>query len=252
MGAADDGFAEFLRQARNDPAVLGVVLTASRAMGLATEHSDYDVRTILRDDADAAALARYGETSFPGVDGGGGTLTDFVSWAAWGTEGAWDRYSFTRAQVLHDPTGVIAPLVAEKGRIAEEHRQSFVRGALDAFINSVYRSLKCSRRGDTVCARLEAADAVRHGLAVAFAIEGRISPYAVYLEYELREHPLQTFPLDADALLALIAAIVERGEVAALQRLCAAVLTHARQAGRGDIIDSWGDDIAWMTTYQPA
>jgi hypothetical protein len=231
------------------PAVLGIVLTASQAMGLGTEHSDYDARTILRDDAAADALARYGETSFPGVDAGGGTLSDFVSWADWDTPGSWDRYSFAHAQVLHDPTGIIAPLVKAKGHIAPEHRHPFTQGALDAFINSVYRSLKCTRKRNARCARIEAAEAVQHGLSVLFALEGRIRPYPTYLDYELGQYPLETMPLTSDELLEIIDAIVLRGETSALQRLFAVVLDQARAAGHGDLIDSWGDAIDWMATW---
>ena len=249
---SDEAFQRYLRQARADPAVLGVVLCGSQAMGLATAHSDYDARTILRDDAGDDDVARYGETTFPGVDAGGGRLSDFMVWAEWGSQFAWDRYSYAHAKVLHDPTGIIAPLVEAKGRVPSQHqRQTFVRGALDAFINSVYRSLKCARKGNDLCVRLEAADAVRHGLAVLFGLEGRIAPYAAYLDRELHAYPLETFPLRADELLAMLAAIVARGDVPALQRLYAVVTARCRQAGYGDVIDDWGDVNQWMLTYQP-
>jgi hypothetical protein len=247
-----EGFEQYLRTARADPAVLGVVLTASQAMGLGTEDSDYDARTILRDDAAEEDLARYGETSFPGVDAGGGTLADFMRWAEWGTEFAWDRYAFAHAQVLHDPTGVIAPLVTAKGRIPPDHRQSFTRGTLDAFINSAYRALKCARKRNAVCARIEATEAVQYGLTVLFALEGRVRPYPTYLDYELRQHPLETLPMTGGELLEFIEAIVLRGEIAALQRVFVIVLELARGDGHGDVIDGWGDRIEWMATWSPA
>jgi hypothetical protein len=121
-----------------------------------------------------------------------------------------------------------------------------VQAALDAFINSVYRSLKCARKGNSLCARLEASEAVQHALAVVFALEGRIRPYPGSLEHELRAYPLQTFPMTGDDLLHVIAAIVERGDTAALRRLFSVVLERTRQAGHGDVIDGWGNDIAWL------
>src|SRR4051794_39942647 len=210
-------FEKSLRRARADPVVLGVVLTASQAMGLGTEHSDYDVRTVLRDDAGDEALARYGETSFPGVDAGGGRLSDFMTWAEWGTEYAWDRYAFARALVLYDPTGIIAPLVRGKGSVPPEHRQSFASGMLDAFINSVYRSLKCARKRNLLCAGIEATEAVQFGLTFLFALEGRVRPYPTYLDYELRQHPLETLPITGSELLDIIATIVIGGDITALQ-----------------------------------
>jgi hypothetical protein len=249
--APSDGFEQLMDLVREDPLVLGVVLTGSHAHGLATEDSDYDVGVILRDDVSDQHRSIYGELAFPNVDLGVSTLREFAEWAAWDTEFSWARYSFAHAVVLVDRTGEIAPLVAEKGSIADEHRQPFVRGALDAFINSVYRSLKCVRRGNVVCARLEAADAVGHALAVIYALEGRLRPYAGSLAYEIREHPLRAFPLAGDELLTMISAIVEDGDYAALQRLFASVLQRAREEGFGAVIDDWGDNIDWMLTYHP-
>jgi hypothetical protein len=249
---SEESFQRYLRQARADPMVLGIVLCGSHAMGLATEHSDFDARTVLRDDASDEDVARYGETTFPGVDAGGGRLADFAGWSAWGSEFAWDRYSYAHARVLHDSTGVITPLVAEKGRIPEEHIASYSRGALDALINSVYRTLKCARRGNALCVRLEATDAIRHALTLLFALEGRHAPYAAYLQHELRTYPLEASPLSGEELIETISAIVTEADAAALQRFFTAVIVRARAAGHGDVVDDWGEDVAWMLSYTPA
>jgi predicted nucleotidyltransferase len=246
MASGDEGFEALLRQVRADPDVLGVILTGSHAQGLATPGSDFDVRVILRDEASVRTQTRYPAEAFPNVDLRVMSLREFAAYAGWGTPFVWDRYSFAHAQVLEDRTGVIGALVEEKGRIPAEHQYSFVRAALDAFINSVYRALKCARRGNTLCARLEASEAVQHALAVILALEGRIRPYPGSLEHELRTYPLQTFPMTGDDLLNLVAAIVERGDTAALRRLFSAVLDRTRQAGHGDVIEGWGNDIAWL------
>lgn len=246
MVPGDDGFEALLRQAQVDPDVLGVVLTGSHALRLATPESDYDVRVILRDEAPSGTQTRYPAEAFPNVDLQVMFLHEFVAYAGWDTPFAWDRFSFAHARVLADRTGVIGALVAEKGRIPAEQQSSFVRAELDAHINSVYRALKCARKGNSLCARLEASEAVQHALAVIFAIEGRIRPYPSSLEHELRAYPLQTLPMTGDDLLQLSAAIVERGDSAALQRLFSAVLDRTRQAGYGDVSDAWGSDIAWL------
>ena len=248
MAPEHEGFEALLRQVRADPDVLGVVLTGSRALGLATPSSDYDVRVILRDEADDGTRTRYPEDAYPNVDLRLMSLRDFAAYAGWDTPFAWDRYSFAHAQILIDRTGVISAFVAEKGCIPAEHQSAHVGTALDAFINSVYRSLKCTSKGNALCARLEASEAVQHGLTVIFALEGRIRPYPVALDHELREYPLQTFPMTGGDLLQLIAAIVERGDVIALQRLFSAILDLTRGSGHGDVIDAWGSDIAWMQT----
>src|ERR687897_1746548 len=169
MAPGDEGFEALLRQAQADPDVLGVVLTGSHAQGLATPGSDYDVRVILRDEAGAGAQTRYPAEGFPNVDLRVMPLREFLAYAGWETPFAWDRYSFAHARVLEDRTGVISASVAEKGRIPAEHQSSFVRAALDAFINSVYRALKCARKENMLCTRLEASEAVQHALAVIFA-----------------------------------------------------------------------------------
>ena len=249
--AAREGFARLLKAARQDPLVLGVVLSASRALGLATPDSDYDVRLILADDAGDEALARYGERAMAGVDASVMRLADFAAWAAWGSPTAWDRYTFVHAQVLHDPAGVIAPLVAEKGVIPPGARRVWQRGALDALINSVYRALKCHRRGNGLCARIEGVEGVQFALDVLFALEGRVRPYPTYLAFELRHYPLTVAPIAGEELLALCETVAMRGEMAALQRLFAVVAAAAREAGHGDVLASWGDTLTWLETYRP-
>jgi hypothetical protein len=246
MASADEGFEALLRQARAEPEVLGVVLTGSHAQGLATPWSDYDVTVILHDEAAAGTQTQFPAEAFPNVDLRVMPLHEFADYAGWSTPFAWDRYSFVHAQVLVDRTGVIGALVEEKGRIPADRQSSFARAALDAFINSVYRAMKCARKGNTLCARLEASEAVQYALAAIFALEARIRPYPASLEHELRAYPLQTFPMTGDDLLRLIAAIVERGDTVALRSLFAAVLDRARQAGHDDVIDAWGSDIAWI------
>jgi hypothetical protein len=243
-----EGVEDLLRRAEADSDVLGVVLTGSHALGLATPSSDYDVRLILRDEADEGAEARYLEAAFPNVDLHVLPRREFANYAGWDTPFAWERFSFAHAQVLVDRTGEVSDIVAEKGRIPPEQQTPFERAALDAFINSVYRALKCRRKGNTLCTRLEATEAVQHGLALIFACEGRIRPYPVALTQEIHVFPLATFPLTGDNLLHPIAAIVERGDIPALRHLFTAILDQALARGHADVIDSWGGDIAWMHT----
>ncbi len=240
MAPGDEGFEALLRQARADPDVLGIVLTGSHAQGLATPESDYDVRVILRDEASAGTQTRYPAEAFLNVDLRVMLLREFVAYAGWDTPFAWDRYSFAHAQVLEDRTGAIGALVKEKGRIPAERQSSFVRAALDAHINCVYRALKCTRKGSNLCARQEASEAVQHALAVIFGLKSRTRPYPGSLEHELRTDPLQTFPMTGDDLLRLIVAIVERGDTVALWRLFAAVVERTRQVTHGDVIETWG------------
>lgn len=122
---------------------------------------------------------------------------------------------------------------------------------LDAFINGVYRALKCQRRSNTLCVRLEAAEAVSYALHVLFAWEGRLKPYPVWLAYDLRTEPLTTLPMTSEELLALLGLIVMEGDVFALQGLFTMILSIAEERGHGDVIDSWGKDVAWIHSFNP-
>jgi hypothetical protein len=249
MTTADDGFRRLVRDAAADPAILGLVLTGSRGKGFGSAASDYDVLVVVRDGDDAPVRARLAGLP-PGIDWRVMTLGAFAGYAAWDGPFAWDRYGFAHATVLVDRTGRVRELVEEKGSVPAEHRDALVRAALDAHINGDYRSLKCLRNGNRLGARLEAADALGHALTAIFALAGRLRPYHGYLERELRAFPLRSFPLDADALLALVAAILDDPDPAAQQRLLAVVVDACRAAGHGDVIEGWGAAYEWMTTFR--
>lgn len=243
------GFTSLLEQATADSAVEGLVLTGSMAAGNGTPWSDYDVRLIVRDDAGEKALQRYADTSFPLVDLSILTLREFKDYAAWGSPEAWDRPTFTHAQVLLDCPGTILALVTEKGRLPADQQQTFAAAMLDAFINSVYRALKCQRKDNALCTRMEANEAVTYALHVLFAWEGRLKPYPVWLEHDLQVEPLTVIPLTSEELIRLLGRILEDGEIAALQKLFTTILSAARDNGHAEVIASWGEDIAWIRSF---
>ena len=139
-----------------------------------------------------------------------------------------------------------------KGSAPEELRLPLVREALDSYVNSFYRSLKCLRNGNRIGARLEAADSIGFALLVIFGLEGRHRPYYSYLERELRTYPLHSFPLSTDDLLTMIDPIVERADAASQQRLLAVIDPIVRAAGCGDVLAGWGDKYDWMVGYREA
>lgn len=243
------GFRALQEQATADPAVEGLVLTGSMAIGTGTPWSDYDVRLIVRDDASEEVLQHYADASFPLVDLSILTLHEFEEYAAWGSPEAWDRPTFTHARVLLDRSGTIEALVTEKGRLPADQQGPFAAGMLDAFINSVYRALKCQRKGNALCTRLEATEAVSYALHVLFAWEGRLKPYPVWLEHDLRLEPLNTLPLSSEDLLQLLSQIALDGDIVALQTLLTMMLNVAHARGHSDVVASWGEDIAWMRSF---
>ena len=244
---ADRTFQALLGRLQTDADVLGAFLSGSRGKGFATEHSDYDVVVIVRDGALARCRARYPFRYAAGIDCVLHDLTGFRNYAAYGSPDAWDRYDFAHVEVLFDHTGNLPRLLEEKGRIPTEHQQELLRGSLDAYVNGVYRSLKCLRNASALGAKLEAAVSISALLTFLFALEGRHAPFPGYLERELSRYPLH-LPLPPDELLSLIdRALV--ADLEAQQALLKTVDGLARDAGLGDVLTDWGDDYGWMQTF---
>ena len=258
MTTPHDRFQLLLQEAREDPQILGLVLTGSRGKGFGSESSDFDVLLIVRPEALEAYRIRFSESeSWPNFDWWVTSLPELEPIAAtWGEPLAWEifcnkRYSFADVSVLVDKTGQARDLVDEKGPIPEEHRLPIVYTALGAYTNSLYRSLKCLSNGNDLGARLEAADAIGHALTVIFALEGRHRPYYGYLARELQARPLTTFPLPTDDLLAMIDIILASGDAATQQHLLGIIDPMGRKAGCDEVFDEWGTRYAWMQRYRP-
>jgi hypothetical protein len=253
MTLTDEVFAQLTQDARDDPEVLGLVLVSSRGKGMATPFSDYDAYLIVQNDAVERCELRYRRHTdqTDEIDMGVLALDGFQTFAAWGNPEAWERYTFANATTLIDKTGTIQQLVTEKGRIPLDEQDAYVRGALDCYINGVYRSAKCWRVHNILGAQLEAMESLGCVLTLIFGLEGRHRPYYGYLERELRAYPLQQFPLSREVLFHHIAQILTSGDLPTQQALLRTVETVCRAAGIGDVIDGWGKDYLWMLSFQP-
>lgn len=115
---------------------------------------------------------------------------------------------------------------------------------LDAYANSLYRSVKNDRDGHALAARLDAADSMRFLLELLFALHRRPRPYNKYLEWELARFPLPDW--DTGQLLDAADHISSTGDVSAQRRLFAQVETVARRVGQGAVLDAWGEDLHLM------
>jgi hypothetical protein len=248
---ATDQFERILRDARADPYVLGLFLGGSRGKGFENQSSDYDICVVMADDAPEEAHERYLRLNSELFDVWTYSFGQFHDQAgAWDGE-FWDRYSYARVTALIDKCdGEIQRLIDEKGTLPEERRVAFLRGRLDGYINSTYRSLKCLSKRNALGARLEAHDAIGFLLDVLFAFERRHRPFYGYLERELERHPLQRLPLGGAELLAKLGAISERADLAAQQELLAMVDALLRPAGFGDVFDDWDEKYPWMLGFK--
>ncbi len=242
-------FAALLAGLQGDPDVLGALLSGSRGKGFATTHSDYDVVIVVRDGALNKCHTRYPFRYAASIDCIIHDLTGFRSHTAFGSPEAWSRYDFAHMELLFDHTGELPGLIEQKGRVPDEHREAVLRASLDAYINSLYRSLICVRNGNDLGARLEAAVSVSALLTFLFALEGRHAPFPGYLELELTRYPLAHLPLSSDALISLIDRVLASADVTAQQKSLRIADGLARKAGLVGVLADWGDDYGWMQRF---
>lgn len=224
-----------------DPAVVGLVLKGSRAHdGMITQHSDHDLYVVLADGA-TTGLTRLAGHRTAELDLVIVSLTEF---RAAGSPG-FERYALARARIVFDRLeGGIARILADKARLGADEAFQDAGGWLDAYVNSLYRSVKNHRDGQALAARLDAADSMRFLLELLFALDRRPRPYNKYLEWELARYPLPGW--DTDVLLRAVDRISATGDVALQRRLFSLVEMAAREAGHGEVLDAWGEDLDLM------
>ncbi|MGW1783179.1 hypothetical protein ACWCQQ_29180 [Streptomyces sp. NPDC002143] len=234
-------YGTFVELAAADPAVVGLVLKGSRAHdGMVTPYSDHDLHVVVADDARTDLTLFAGHRS-AGLDLVMVTLTEFRGAGMPG----WERYALARARIVLDRLdGGIARILADWARLDADEAFRDSGGWLDAYTNSLYRSVKNHRDGRALAARLDAADGMRLLLELLFALDRRPRPYNKYLEWELAREPLPGW--DTDVLLRAVDRISATGDVSLQRQLFGLVETAAREAGHGEVLDAWGDDLDFM------
>jgi hypothetical protein len=223
-----------------DCAVVGLVLKGSQTHeGMVTEYSDHDLYVILADGA-ASDLTRFTGHHTPELDL---VIIPFAEFRAPGLR--IERYGLARARVVLDRLdGGIAEILATKAQLGTDEAFRDSGEWLDAYSNSLYRSVKNDRDGHALAARLDAADSIQFLLELLFALERRPRPYNKYLEWELARYPLPDW--DTEMLLDAVDRISATGEVSLQRRLFARVEAVVRRAGHGALLDDWGSDLELM------
>lgn len=240
-------FDQILNDANNDPNILAFWLSGSRGKEtIITEYSDYDCNLIVSDEVFKEYKNKYENIGNPDLDVFVRTLPIFRKYADWDSDTAWDRYSFAHIKPLVDKTGEVQRLFNEKSIVPKDKVKEFASGAIDAYINEMYRSLKCFRDGNSVAAQLEGTESVPWLLTAIFGIEGRLKPYYKYLEWELKNHPLGKLPWSADDFLNKIIIISTSADIKTQKEVLCSIEPIFRSAGYGGILDSWKEKLNWM------
>ncbi len=229
--------------AREDPNIVGFVVTGSRGKGLITKESDYDIFVVV-DDAKAVEYQfKYRKLEGEGLDLGIMGLEEFRGYAAWGSSFAWDRYDFAHNKAVVDKlNGEIQKIIDEKGKLPDEHREGLIMQSCDHFINQFYRAWKCQHRQESGAAKLELAEGVSPLLDVMFGLHGRLRPFYKYLEWELLNYPLILFSWDPAKLYSLILNLSARVDETVMKEVFTETERVSRAHGFGGVFDSWGED----------
>jgi hypothetical protein len=250
MSTPAEVYEKIYNEAKEDPNIIGFFLGGSRGKGFQTKFSDYDTYIIVKDSVINQYKERYPFRKYPGIDLIVFSFSKFKKYADWGSTEAWDRYSFAYVKALIDKNGKIQSILDEIAIVPKQNRSKFVAESLDAYINYLYRSLKCIRDGDIEAARLEAAFSIPGFLNVIFAIhEGRLRPYYKYLKWELNTFPLTKFPMDPKVIICMLMKILDSADPKTQQDLLKITEEVLRKEGFGHVFESWGDDFNWMKKF---
>jgi predicted nucleotidyltransferase len=237
-----DELADYVDELRGDDRVLGLLLHGSRAVGLESAGSDYDLICVISDEAyderkrEGALLARR--------DLRGGSTADVFYESPGNLRRLAERpdsytATYETARILLDKTGELAGLVARIGASGGAAAAARVREDYDAYLNSWVRSLKAWRRGDELGGRLHAAASVYSLLWVLFGLELRWPPYHDQLEARLAElEDAQGW--ERGELRGSIIELLTTGAPGAQQRLEARVEALLRSRG---FEHEWGEDL---------
>jgi hypothetical protein len=168
---------QYLEEAKNDENILGYVLGGGRGKGVSTEHSDYDVYVIVKDERLDEYKEKFGQRIVKkAIDFFVYSISEFKNYAAMGSGDEWNRYNFAYLKAQVDRAG-IQEIIDEKGKMPEEKIKEVVESNLDSYINQYYRALKNNRDGNILAANLDGAESIPYFITALFAINGQIKPY---------------------------------------------------------------------------
>jgi hypothetical protein len=231
-------------QQRDDPDILGLVLSGSAARGMATEHSDVDVIVVYAERGDRAV------SKSPAIDEIPLTLAELEEVPEFGTGGWYGRWTLAHVQIFRDTTdGRIAAACERNATLTPAEQRAILidHDRLDGYVNFAYRALKSDRDGRPLERRLDAAESMPWLLDVVFTMAGRVRPYHKYLPWELGEHPVDGWP--AEPTLDLLQRNLD-GDPEAVRALFALVERDATSYDGGladpvavPVIESWGAEL---------
>jgi len=246
MISAKQKFENLLGEAKADSNIVGFFLGGSRGKGIENEFSDYDVYVIVKNGKAEFYKKKYSKIVDEYIEFMVYSFDEFKNYADWGSKEGWARYNCAHIKALIDKNGVIQKIIDGKAKIPESKIKSFIKEKLDGYLNYSYRSIKCLRNKDLFAARLQAAYSIPYFLDIIFAADsGRIKPYAEYLEWELENYPLKSFPLKSKEIIISITKILDGADLKTQQKLFRVCEKVFRQEGYRKVFDGWEGKDKW-------
>lgn len=247
----DEQFQKVKEEVEKDPNIIGLILVGSRGKGFENENSDYDANVIAVDEYIEEVKKFFEDPLFTDIDIGVMSLSDFRHYGEWDTPEKWDRYDYAHTKILVDKTGEIQTIADEKGTIPKSVLKTYIRSALDTYINSVFRSVKAIRRGDLFDAQICAAESVIDLLTTIFAFEGRLRPFPQYTSHELKTYPLIDLPWETEEFISKVERILSTADLETQQEVLRKIEQVAREKGYGQAFDDWEGKDKWTMEFDP-
>jgi predicted nucleotidyltransferase len=245
------GYEDILKEAEEDPNVLGLILVGSRGKSFDNEHSDYDIVMVVKNDEAVVLKKKYDGMALENVDLSVYSLPDFRSYAGWESPESWDRYNYAHVKILVDKSdGELEKLLQEKGYIPPEKLPKFIDRWIDGYVNGVFRSVKCIRNNNTFGAHLEAVNSMLDLLTLVFAMNGRHRPFLGYVQKELETYPVEHLPWSPSEFVQKIQHVLEAADLKTQQELLKGMEKMGREMGHGHMFDGWEEKDKWTMTFR--
>lgn len=243
--SADPVVHALIAEAVADPDVLGLALQGSRALGVVTPESDYDVAFIVSDEAwaryEATDSYRWRAQALAGTIDVADIWNEPISMLRLEAQPRWGLSVWIDARVVYDRAGDVTRAVEALRRIPEEQAEKEIGEAYDGYLNSLYRSLKCWRRGNTLGGRLEAAETAPLLVGLLFALERRWKPFSSRLRHHL--HHLDAQGWQPGEVEAILLDLCTTGDPTRQQEVARRVVIMLRERGFQRVYDEWHGKI---------
>ena len=143
--------------------------------------------------------------------------------------------------MAYDRTGELTALAAKLSQMPEQQAREAVSTSYGAYLNLVFRSLKCWRRGDELGARLLAAQSVDALMQTLFALDRAWAPLSSRLFLRLDKLTGQGW--QPGELRAILLDLLTTSDPRRQQAYARRVDTLMAARGYGHVYDGWKEQI---------